>query len=112
MNVYILTDCNRMLLHVGMAESLKSVLNSCKSFPIFCSDGSSTIRLVYQESCSSEEAALARFNELRRYTRMQKERLIRKSNPNWVDLARSAPHYQKVPMADPLQLKRSFLSAI
>lgn len=46
-----------------------------------------TSKLVYLEECSSRDDAIAKFNEMRVYTRSQKERLIRNSNPNWIDLS-------------------------
>lgn len=43
-------------------------------------------RLVHLESFNSRENAQVRQQEIRKYTRMQLERLIRKNNPNWNDL--------------------------
>jgi predicted GIY-YIG superfamily endonuclease len=45
-----------------------------------------TSRLIYFEEFSSDEHALARFNQMCVYTRPQKENLIRSCNPNWTDL--------------------------
>lgn len=86
--VYILTDCNRTCLHVGLSSDLNTAINSHKCLSgFFLTACSKVSRLVYQESLSSEEMALTRFRELSGYTRMQKERLIRKYNPNWIDLS-------------------------
>ena len=85
--IYILTDSNRNCLHVGMTNDLLTAKNTYKELPGLFFDACSKIsRLVYHEALPSEMAALRRFKELSGYTRMQKERLIRKHNPNWVGL--------------------------
>ncbi len=89
--IYILTDSNRSCLHVGMAEDLNNAINTCKTIAGFFLDACSKVsRLVYYENCHSEEVAIRRFQDLSTYTRMQKEKLIRKHNPNWVDFGRQA----------------------
>lgn len=86
--VYILTDCNRTCLHVGMADDLNEAVNTPKRLSDFLVDSCAKVsRIVYHESLPSREMALKRFQELSRYTRMQKERLIRKHNPNWINLS-------------------------
>jgi len=90
--IYILTDCNRTYLHVGMADDLSKAANTyARLSGLFFDACSKVSRLVYHEKYPSEEVALARFNELSKYTRMQKERLIRKHNPNWVNLGPTKP---------------------
>ncbi|MFC3196225.1 GIY-YIG nuclease family protein [Parapedobacter deserti] len=85
--VYILTDSNRSNLHVGMTDNLQKVAGTFQKMTGLLPEGDLRIfRLVYHESFSSEEFALRRFREMSTYTRMQKERLIRKSNPNWLDV--------------------------
>ncbi|PPL00309.1 putative endonuclease [Parapedobacter indicus] len=86
--IYILTDCNRTYLHVGMTNDLNEATDAYKSLSGFFVDSCSKVsRIVYQELLPSEEMALKRFQELSQYTRMQKERLIRKHNPNWINLS-------------------------
>lgn len=88
--VYILTDSNRKHLHVGMADNLSRAVAAYRALTTLFSQTDATVpRLVYREAHPSETAALARFHELSRYTRMQKERLIRRYNPNWVNLSRA-----------------------
>src|SRR5690606_6044204 len=90
--IYVLTDCNRNCLHVGMTDDLSKAVNTYKELSGFFFDACSKVsRLVYHEALPTEEAALRRFRELSSYTRMQKERLIRKYNPNWVDLGPAKP---------------------
>jgi Predicted endonuclease containing a URI domain len=96
--VYILTDCNRTCLHVGLSSDLNKAINSAKCLSGFFLSGCSKVsRLVYQESLPSEEMALRRFQELSGYTRMQKERLIRKYNPNWIDLSTGITNHRSIP---------------
>jgi putative endonuclease len=46
-----------------------------------------TRRLVYFEVTSDVHAAIAREKQLKRWPRDRKNRLIEKSNPEWIDLA-------------------------
>jgi len=86
--IYILTDCNRTCLHVSMANDLNEAANTSKSLSKYFVDSCSKVsRVVYYELLTCEEMAIKRFQELSRYTRMQKERLIRKHNPNWINLS-------------------------
>ena len=87
--IHIHTDSNRNYLHVGMTDNLQRATGTySKLGQIFSGEWSTgTPRLVYYEAYASSEEAVHRFNEVSRYTRMQKERLIRRRNPNWLDLA-------------------------
>jgi|SRR5690606_2400632 len=90
--IYILTDSNRRCLHVGMAGDLSHATAAYKELrDLFFDSDTYATRLVYYEAFPTEEAALFRFNELSGYTRMQKERLIRRHNPNWIDLLPTKP---------------------
>ena len=85
--VYILTDRNRTSLHVGMSADLMKTLDFYKQMPsLFFDSGQQLSRLVYFEEFNTEAQALSRFKTLSRFTRMQKERLVRSCNPDWVDL--------------------------
>jgi putative endonuclease len=85
--VYILTDRNRTSLHVGMSADLMKTLDFYKQMPsLFFDSGQQLTRLVYFEEFKNEAQALSRFKTLSRFTRMQKERLVRSCNPDWVDL--------------------------
>jgi len=85
--IYILTDTNRNCLHVGMTDGIHQAAKSYRQLHGLFFDGRSmTSRLVYYEMFPCNADALRRFNEVSRYTRMQKERLIRRRNPNWLDL--------------------------
>lgn len=43
-------------------------------------------RLVYYERFASEEAALDREKQVKKYRRAKKDLLVQAMNPNWVDL--------------------------
>lgn len=85
--VYIVTDRNRTNLHVGMSSDLMKTLDFYKQMPSLFFDKSHQLsRLVYFEEFKTEAQALSRFKILSRFTRMQKERLVRSCNPDWIDL--------------------------
>lgn len=85
--VYIVTDRNRTSMHVGMSSDLIKTLDFYKQMPnLFFDNGKQLTRLVYFEEFKSEAQALARFKLISRFTRAQKERLVRSCNPDWIDL--------------------------
>ncbi|MFD2581903.1 GIY-YIG nuclease family protein [Pedobacter vanadiisoli] len=85
--VYIVTDRNRTSMHVGMSSDLMKTLDFYKQMPnLFFDNGQQLTRLVYFEEFKTEAQALVRFKSISRFTRMQKERLVRSCNPDWIDL--------------------------
>lgn len=85
--VYIVTDRNRTSLHVGMSSDLIKTLEFYKQMPSLFFDGAQQLtRLVYFEEFKTEVQALSRFKLMSRFTRMQKERVVRSCNPDWIDL--------------------------
>jgi len=85
--VYIVTDRNRTSLHVGVSSDLIKTLDFYKQMPsLFFDSGQQLTRLVYFEEFRTENQALGRFKLISRFTRMQKERLVRSCNPDWIDL--------------------------
>ncbi|MXV15516.1 GIY-YIG nuclease family protein [Hufsiella ginkgonis] len=94
--VYVVTDRNRSSLHVGMSADLAKTMKFYREMPnLFFDSGQQLTRLVYFEELNSEETALQRFKLISRFTRMQKERLIRPVNPDWLDLSIGL-NYEKV----------------
>ncbi len=86
--VYVVTDRNRTTLHVGMSADLIKTLDFYKQMPSLFFDSSQQLtRLVYFEEFRTEAQALGRFKVVSRFTRLQKERLVRSCNPDWIDLA-------------------------
>ena len=85
--VYLVTDRNRTCIHVGMSTDLIKTMSFYRQMPnLFFDAGQQLTRLVYFEELSSEAAALERFNLTNKFTRIQKHRLIRSVNPDWIDL--------------------------
>lgn len=96
--IYILTDSNRSCLHVGMTDDLQRAAKTYRELKGLFFDAHPRVsRLVYHETLPGSSEALRRFNELSRYTRMQKERLIRRRNPNWLDLSIAATRTGAMP---------------
>ncbi len=88
--VYIVTDSNRTSMHVGMSDDLTKTLAFYKSMPsLFFDQGQQLSRLVYFEEQKSEELALRRFKAISHFTRLQKEKLVRNYNPDWLDLSKN-----------------------
>ena len=85
--VYITTDANRVYLEAGYCEDitikLMELQNSGSSFMI---RGPKFSRIVHTEEFDSFEKAERRRLELNGYTRMQKEKIIRRYNPNWLSI--------------------------
>ena len=108
--VFIVTDRNRIGLHVGISSDVKKTMAHYSNMPSLLFDsGSQLTRLVYFEELNTEGEALVRFNLLSKYTRVQKERLIRQANANWVDLASrleiESGYYSRVPASQASHLR-------
>jgi putative endonuclease len=85
--VYLVTDRNRTCIHVGMSTDLMKTMSFYRQMPnLFFDAGQQLTRLVYFEELNSESAALERFNLINKFARIQKDRLIRSVNPDWIDL--------------------------
>lgn len=85
--VYLVTDRNRSCLHVGMSTDLMKTMVFYRQMPnLFFDSGQQLTRLVYFEELSSESTAVQRFNLISRFTRIQKDRMVRSVNPDWIDL--------------------------
>jgi len=85
--VYLVTDRNRTCIHVGMSTDLMKTMSFYQQMPnLFFDSGQQLTRLVYFEELSSEAVALERFNLINKFARIQKDRLIRSVNPDWIDL--------------------------
>ncbi|PST82983.1 nuclease [Pedobacter yulinensis] len=109
--VYIVTDRNRNSLHVGMSADLIKTLEFYKQMPNLFFDSSQQLsRLVYFEEFRTEEQALSRFKLISRFTRSQKEKMIRSCNPDWIDLTIGLD-FENVVMQKKLdtQVKMSFI---
>ncbi len=85
--VYLVTDRNRSCIHVGMSSDLMKTMSFYRQMPnLFFDAGQQLTRLVYFEELSSETLAMDRFKHISKFTRIQKDRVIRSVNPDWIDL--------------------------
>lgn len=85
--VYVVTDRNRKSLHVGMSSDLIKTMKFYRDMPnLFFDSGQQLTRLVYFEELNSENSAMQRFGLISRFTRVQKEKIVRSVNPDWLDL--------------------------
>jgi len=95
--VFIITDCNRSSLHVGLSADLIQTVKFYRSMPsLFFGSGLELGRLVYFEEYHSENAASKRFQLISSFTRLQKERLVRAVNADWIDLAAGLQYEQSL----------------
>jgi putative endonuclease len=85
--IYLVTDRNRSCIHVGMSSDLMKTMSFYRQMPnLFFDSGQQLTRLVYFEELSSETIAMERFKHISKFTRIQKDRMIRSVNPDWIDL--------------------------
>lgn len=85
--VYLVTDRNRTCLHVGMSADIMKTMLFYREMPnLFFDSGQQLTRLVYFEELNAESSALQRFKLISKFTRLQKERMVRSVNPDWLDL--------------------------
>ncbi|TDS13230.1 GIY-YIG nuclease family protein [Sphingobacterium paludis] len=86
--VYIITDSNRTYLETGMCTDVHRRLAEIKDASSILFAGTSRLNnMVYTEHYENKEQAEAREMQLKHFTRMQRERLVRSKNPNWLNLS-------------------------
>jgi len=83
----MITDTNRRVLQPGVTTNLTAILSQLNPIqeesPFSQTDLN---RIVFIEKFNSILEAKKRVSELTGYGRMVRERLIRKNNPNWLNL--------------------------
>ncbi len=85
--VFIVTDRNRNNLHIGLSANMMKTMSFYRQMPnLFFDAGQQLTRLVYFEELNTEDQANFRFKLINRFTRAQKEKMIRSVNPDWLDL--------------------------
>jgi putative endonuclease len=85
--VFIITDRNRTNLQVGLSTDLMKTMDFYSEMPcLFFDPGQQLSRLVYFEEYDNEQMANSRFRLINQFTKMQKERLVRTVNLDWIDL--------------------------
>ncbi len=86
--IYFITNSNRSIITVGLTDNIiffaKNLRNDLELFQL---GQSNTNRLVYFEEYDNVFSAKERYRELNRWTRAQKEKLIRLYNQDWTDLS-------------------------
>jgi len=86
--IYILTTKNNAMLYIGVTNDLQRRLYEHKNKLIDGFTKKYNInRLVYYEEYKEIEEAIAREKQLKSWTRIKKEKLIEKENPEWKDLS-------------------------
>ena len=85
--VYILTNKNRTVLYTGFTGSLSERLYWHRNSDCLVSSHFTyrykCFYLVYYESFQDVEQAIAREKQIKGYSRMKKENLIKNFNPEW-----------------------------
>jgi len=85
--VYIVSNKKRTLLYTGFTEDLVRRIDQHKNK---LADGFTSkynvSELVYYEVCESRESAIAREKQIKALLRQKKIDLIRRQNPEWIDL--------------------------
>ena len=106
--VFIVTDRNRNNLHIGLSTDILKTMDFYKKMPSLTFDASQQLtRLVYFEELNDEVSANTRFNILNKFTRSQKERIIRSVNLDWSDLTIPLRHENLI---SPVRLPQNILS--
>ncbi len=86
--VYILTTKNNKMLYIGVTNDLQRRLYEHKNKML---DGFSKKynidKLIHYEEFQYIDDAISREKQLKGWTRIKKDNLITKSNPNWMELS-------------------------
>ena len=85
--VYIITNKNNTVLYVGVTSNLKKRIYEHKNKVVEgFSKRYNLDKLVYYEYTTEIKSAISREKQLKKLLRKKKEELIKKDNPNWIDL--------------------------
>ncbi|MBP5242332.1 MAG: GIY-YIG nuclease family protein [Clostridia bacterium] len=86
--IYILTNAGNTVLYIGVTNNIERRLYEHKNK---LSDGFTkkynVNKLVYLETFSVPNDAIAREKQLKQWSRAKKEQLINAANPDWKDLS-------------------------
>ena len=86
--VYILSNWCDSVLYIGVTNNLARRLYEHRNHLVKgFAEKYQTNKLVYFETTGDVRAALEREKQLKGWTRVKKNTLIAKSNPNWIDLS-------------------------
>lgn len=85
--IFITSDTNRLFLEAGYCQDIHlklfEIQQASSSFMIKAPKFN---RIVHVEEFDNLESAMKRKIEINKFTKMQKDRLIRKGNPNWLSI--------------------------
>jgi len=85
--VYMMTNWNNKILYTGITNDLVRRINEHQEkISISFTSRYNITKLVYFESASDVNAAIAREKEIKGWFRRKKNDLIATMNPDWVDL--------------------------
>lgn len=87
--LYFITNSNRSEIVVGMTDDIVRFAKSCRNEKdnLFQVSEMSPFRLVYFEEYADIFKAKDRYRLVNKWTRAQKEKLIRLHNQEWTDLS-------------------------
>ena len=86
--VYILTNKTNSVLYVGVTSNLqKRLYEHTNELVEGFSKKYKTHKIVYYEITTDVQSAIAREKQLKGWTRIKKDNLIKTINPEWKDLS-------------------------
>jgi putative endonuclease len=87
--LYFITNTNRSEIIIGLTDDIHRFAKSCRNEHenLFNHAELAPFRLVYFEEYSDVFQAKERYRALSKWTRAQKEKLIRLYNQEWTDLS-------------------------
>lgn len=106
--LYFITNSNRKEIVVGMTDDIVRFAKSCRNEHenLFSHAEMSPFRLVYFEEYADVFKAKDRYRLVSKWTRAQKEKLIRLHNQQWTDLSEAIildDLVRSVPQKNPIQ---------
>ncbi len=102
-SIYIITDSNRTYLEVGYCTDITNRLHEIRnSSTILFGKATKLSSIVYIVNFDTQLEAKQRQEQLQQFTRMQRERIIRMKNPNWLNL---------VPLTSAMETKKAVVYA-
>ncbi|MGN6215103.1 GIY-YIG nuclease family protein [Parafilimonas sp.] len=87
-SVYIMTNKLKTTLYIGVTSDLQTRIRQHKNhfFKGSFTDAYNLEYCVYYENFFSIEEAILREKQIKKWSRLKKEKLINSVNPNWIDL--------------------------
>lgn len=85
--IYLATDANRAAIEANYSQDHIPQFTE-QQFGLYHRSNTALKlnRIIYTEEFATMEAAQKRLIEVKSFTRMQKEKLIRRNNPNWLNI--------------------------